>query len=64
MKILLTGGHWVNLGPLLYHFADLPGENSIEPSYEVVKQIITSIGFKILVSLCSSLFDIYIIIKL
>ncbi|KAL7633899.1 UNVERIFIED_CONTAM: hypothetical protein RMT77_015860 [Armadillidium vulgare] len=47
-KILKPGGHWVNLGPLLYHFADLPGENSIEPSYEVVKQIITSIGFKIL----------------
>lgn len=49
--IFYTGGYWVNLGPLLYHFADQPGERSIEPSYEEVKNILTGVGFKITVSL-------------
>lgn len=40
----------MNLGPLLYHFADQPGEHSIEPSYEEVKNILTGVGFKITVS--------------
>ncbi|KAK8727405.1 hypothetical protein OTU49_009542, partial [Cherax quadricarinatus] len=48
-KILKPGGYWVNLGPLLYHFADQPGELSIEPSYEEVKRIVLGIGFKITV---------------
>ncbi|ROT67924.1 carnosine N-methyltransferase [Penaeus vannamei] len=48
-KILKPGGYWVNLGPLLYHFADQPGERSIEPSYEEVKNILTGVGFKITV---------------
>ena len=34
-KILKPGGHWINLGPLLYHFADIPREPSIEPPYEI-----------------------------
>lgn len=46
-KILKPGGYWVNLGPLLYHFADQPGEYSIEPSYEEVKSIISGLGFSI-----------------
>ncbi|KAG7173744.1 carnosine N-methyltransferase-like [Homarus americanus] len=48
-KILKPGGYWVNLGPLLYHFADQPGELSIEPSYDEVKSIVSGIGFKITV---------------
>ena len=36
-QILKPGGHWINLGPLLYHFADIPGELSIEPPYEIGK---------------------------
>lgn len=50
----LAGGYWVNIGPLLYHFADQLGENSIEPSYEEVKSIITAVGFEIVVSLICS----------
>ena len=26
-RVLKTGGIWINLGPLLYHFADMPGKN-------------------------------------
>lgn len=47
-KILKPGGVWVNLGPLLYHFADIPGEKSIEPSYEDIREIIKSVGFVML----------------
>ena len=34
-QILKPGGHWINLGPLLYHYADMPGELSIEPPYDI-----------------------------
>jgi len=47
-KILKPGGHWINLGPLLYHFADIPREPSIEPPYEIVKKLIKSSGFEFL----------------
>lgn len=47
-NILKPGGIWVNLGPLLYHFADMQNENSIEPSYETVREIIQSVGFVML----------------
>ncbi|PNF14289.1 Carnosine N-methyltransferase [Cryptotermes secundus] len=46
-NILKPGGLWINLGPLLYHFSDLPNENSIEPSYQVVREVIVGIGFEI-----------------
>lgn len=42
---LKLGGYWVNLGPLLYHFADLPEEKSIEPPYDVLRDIILKMGF-------------------
>jgi len=38
---------WINLGPLLYHFSDLANEDSIEPSYQVVREVIVGIGFEI-----------------
>lgn len=50
-KILKPGGLWINLGPLLYHFSDMPQEDSIEPSYQVVREIIIGLGFTIEVSL-------------
>ena len=34
-QILKPGGHWINLGPLLYHYSDIPGELSIEPPYDI-----------------------------
>lgn len=46
--ILEPGGYWVNLGPLLYHYSDTPTENSIEPPYDILLEIIRDIGFDIL----------------
>ncbi|KAJ8872252.1 hypothetical protein PR048_025854 [Dryococelus australis] len=46
-KILKPGGVWINLGPLYYHFADMPNENSIEPTYEELREVIKGIGFEI-----------------
>ena len=45
--ILRPGGLWINLGPLLYHYADTHTD-SIEPSYDVLKNAIQKIGFDFL----------------
>nr|VZI20846.1 unnamed protein product [Spirometra erinaceieuropaei] len=47
-KILAPGGYWINFGPLLYHFADVPGQDSIELSYSEVREAAELIGFEIL----------------
>lgn len=47
-RILRPGGIFINYGPLLYHFCDVPDEFSIEPSYEDLREIIEKIGFKFL----------------
>ncbi|CAG9807078.1 unnamed protein product [Chironomus riparius] len=47
-KLLKPGGIWINLGPLLYHFCDMPSELSIEPSYEDIRAIIQTVGFEYL----------------
>ncbi|XP_011212039.1 carnosine N-methyltransferase isoform X1 [Bactrocera dorsalis] len=47
-RILKPGGIWVNLGPLLYHFSDIQGENSIEPTFENLELIIKMVGFEFL----------------
>ncbi|XP_048002400.1 carnosine N-methyltransferase-like [Leguminivora glycinivorella] len=47
-SILEPGGYWINLGPLLYHYSDMPSENSIEPPYDILLEIIRDIGFDIL----------------
>lgn len=44
-KILKPGGIFINYGPLLYHYCDAPGEVSIEPSYQDLREIIENIGF-------------------
>ncbi|XP_072760850.1 carnosine N-methyltransferase [Anoplolepis gracilipes] len=46
-KILKPGGIWINLGPLLYHFSDLPNEESIEPSYDSIRDVILGFGFQL-----------------
>lgn len=46
-SILKPGGYWINLGPLLYHYSDIPNEVSIELSYEEVKRVVKQVGFKI-----------------
>ncbi|KAK9884076.1 hypothetical protein WA026_005014 [Henosepilachna vigintioctopunctata] len=45
-SILKPGGVWINLGPLLYHYSGLKNERSIEPSFEVLCDIIKSVGFE------------------
>ncbi|XP_062107047.1 uncharacterized protein LOC133818284 isoform X2 [Humulus lupulus] len=47
-KILKDGGIWINLGPLLYHFADMYGQEdgmSVELSLEDVKKVALHYGF-------------------
>lgn len=44
-KILKPGGLWVNLGPLLYHYWDIENKESVEPSFEVLCEIIERVGF-------------------
>jgi len=46
-QILKPGGTWINIGPLLYHFENTPGENSIELSLADVKAVAEKIGFTI-----------------
>ncbi|GJY96469.1 S-adenosyl-L-methionine-dependent methyltransferases superfamily protein [Tanacetum coccineum] len=49
-KVLKDGGVWINLGPLLYHFADMYGqedEMSVELSLEDVKRIAIHYGFEL-----------------
>lgn len=46
-NILKPGGVWINLGPLLYHFSDLPNEESIEPSYDAIREVILGFGFQL-----------------
>lgn len=42
---LRPGGYFVNLGPLLYHWADAPGEElSVELSLEEVKAAAAQVG--------------------
>jgi carnosine N-methyltransferase len=41
---LKPGGRWINLGPLLYHFADMD-EQSLELSYDEIKHVVLSLGF-------------------
>lgn len=45
-KALRPGGYWLNLGPLLYHFADLENEKSLELSYEELRQVIFAHQFQ------------------
>ena len=44
-NILRPGGIWINMGPLLYHFADMPNESSIELPYEELRRVILQFGF-------------------
>ncbi|RGB26189.1 S-adenosylmethionine-dependent methyltransferase [Rhizophagus diaphanus] len=44
-RILKPGGLWINIGPLLYHYENSPGEMSIELSLDQVKCAIKETGF-------------------
>lgn len=47
-SMLKKGGVWINLGPLLYHFADSRDQLSIELSWEEIKYTAEKLGFKIM----------------
>lgn len=44
-NLLVPGGYWVNVGPLLYHFADSAEDMSIELSLFEVLSVAERIGF-------------------
>ena len=46
-KALKPGGVWVNFGPLLYHYADLEDEVSIDLSWEEFRHVVVQFGFEI-----------------
>ncbi|KNC48708.1 uncharacterized protein AMSG_11602 [Thecamonas trahens ATCC 50062] len=43
--MLAPGAIWVNIGPLLYHFADMPNYMSVELAWDEVELLITEAGF-------------------
>ncbi|CAG8683221.1 17001_t:CDS:10, partial [Acaulospora morrowiae] len=45
-RILRPGGLWINIGPLLYHYENSPGEMSIELSLDQVKKVVKDLGFQ------------------
>lgn len=45
--MLKPNGVWINFGPLLYHFESIPGEPSLELTYEELKTFIQNVGFVI-----------------
>ena len=46
-RLLVPGGVWLNLGPLLYHYSDFWNDASIELSYEQLRHVIASFGLLI-----------------
>jgi len=44
-QILKPGGYLVNIGPLLFHYAEQPEEESVELSWEEVRHIMVKSGF-------------------
>ncbi|KAI9015237.1 N2227-like protein-domain-containing protein [Phycomyces nitens] len=44
-RILKTGGTWINIGPLLYHFEDSIEESSVELSLQELRQVVIDMGF-------------------
>ncbi|VDM69350.1 unnamed protein product, partial [Strongylus vulgaris] len=46
-RLLKPGGSWLNVGPLTYHYEDMPDEMSIELPYEEVMRIIRLTGFEV-----------------
>lgn len=46
-NILKPGGVWINFGPLLYHYAEMKGELSLELTLDQVLRVVKEIGFVI-----------------
>jgi carnosine N-methyltransferase len=48
---LKPGGVWLNLGPLLYHFAETRGEASIELELDELLRVVERVGFELMAPL-------------
>lgn len=46
-KLLKVGGYWMNFGPLLYHFAEMHDELSVELNYEEIKSTFGAFGLEL-----------------
>jgi len=46
--VLKPGGYWINFGPLLYHYSDVPGETSVDLSWAELRRAAPAFGFKLL----------------
>ena len=46
-ELLVPGGCWVNMGPLLWHFSDSPNEVSVDLSWDELRLLIIDAGFTI-----------------
>eukprot|EP00792_Barthelona_sp_PAP020_P005806 TRINITY_DN2806_c0_g2_i1.p1 TRINITY_DN2806_c0_g2~~TRINITY_DN2806_c0_g2_i1.p1 ORF type:complete len:385 (+),score=82.94 TRINITY_DN2806_c0_g2_i1:39-1157(+) len=47
--LLNENGVWINLGPLQWHWSDVPGLMSIELTWEEIKMILPKVGFELVV---------------
>lgn len=45
-QLLVPGGSWMNLGPLLYHFEGHPQETSIELTRDEIRKAAETVGFR------------------
>ena len=45
--VLKHGGHWVNLGPLTFHYSGMAGEEGMELSWREVVEFVEKAGFEI-----------------
>ena len=44
-EMLVPGGAWVNLGPLLWHYEGMAGETSVELAWDELRLLILAEGF-------------------
>lgn len=45
--VLKPGGHWINFGPLLYHFSDVPREISVDLSWKELRSAAPMFGLEL-----------------
>jgi carnosine N-methyltransferase len=48
-SLVCFAGLLVNIGPLLYHYSDMPNEISIDLSYDELKAVMPNFGLRIVV---------------
>lgn len=56
---LKPGGIWINFGPLLYHYEEMPNEFSIELSYDEFRTVVLKMGFELKVCTLIFLEDLF-----